>query len=188
MLYRTSEGWKGKGQVSPWDGILIPASTGRIGAYITAGEDGVVGLLIVSLKLTMSAIPVVVDDRHIIYDDTTTLTKSIGILARTTRDHKLLPAILVIQGTHLGVILPIDRRRETFIGVKSYREDVEDMRLRLVTRAHLGLTQGVYIRGAGCTCQRGLATSREIYLYLRLREALWAEGKDRGSKDLVLNP
>ena len=88
----------------------------------------------------------------------------------------------------LRIIGTKERRHIECIAGGRYGEDVEDMRLRLVTRAHLGLTQGVYIRGAGRTCQRGLATSREIYLYLRLREALWAEGKDRGSKDLVLNP
>ena len=60
------------------------------------------------------------------------------------------------------------------------------MRLRLITRAHFGLTQGVYIRRAGRTRQRGLPTGREIDLHLRLREALCTKSKDLRSKDLVL--
>ena len=41
------------------NGILAPASTRDFGAYITAGEDGVIGLLIVSLKGPDPVIPII---------------------------------------------------------------------------------------------------------------------------------
>lgn len=123
------------------NGILAPASTRDFGPYITAREDGVIGLLIVSLKGPNPVIPIIEGYRHIIHDRARALFKLLYTGSWGTRNDKLLPTSLVILATHsLRIILSIQRRPHRHRIFKTYREDVENVDLRLVTGDHLGLT------------------------------------------------
>ena len=123
------------------NGILAPASTGDFGPYITAGEDGVIGLLIVSLKGPDPVIPIIEGYRHIIHDRARALFKLLYTGSWGTRNDKLLcTALVILSSSNLRIIPPIQRRLHTSIGIKTYRKDIENVSLRPVARDHLSLT------------------------------------------------